>query len=409
MVTASTNAEGQKLFEQIMLNPMSEDPYSGYHQLRALAPALLTDDGNNLILTRYADCDAALRHRAFGKGNEIQGFRLSPVPEHKLRPMLARMERSMHFANPPEHTRLRQVVSAAFSVQSVDAMRAGIAARIDALLDELAAQDGGDFMSVVAHPLPLQIMADLLGIPESDHLDFGARVAEHTALAEPTIDAEALDRAITAEAELAAYFTDLLRAKRRTPGDDLLSQLVSSDAGESLDEIEMVATAQLLLGAGIETTSNLLGNGMHALLTHPEELNRLREDPGLIPGAVEEILRYASPVHIDARTVLEPVTFLSADLKPGQTVTTLLGAANFDPARFENPDVFDVGRTDNGHIAFASGIHYCMGAHLSRLEIGQFMNRLLSRYSGVALAGPARRRPRLGLRGFASLPVSLER
>jgi cytochrome P450 len=168
-----------------------------------------------------------------------------------------------------------------------------------------------------------------------------------------------------------------------------------------------VATALLLLGAGIETTGHLLANTLHTLLGHPAALDALRADPALIPGAVEEVLRYDSPVQFDARTVLEPVSFAGAELEPGQTVTIMLAAGNYDPARFDDPDTFDIRRTDNAHLSFAAGIHFCLGAGLARLEVQVFLERLLSRHPSVSLAGAPQRRPGLGLRGFERIPVTL--
>jgi cytochrome P450 len=403
---ARVDPDAEQLFQRIMMDPTNENPYAGYHELRRRAPALLTADGT-LVLTRHADCDAALRHRSLGKGNEIQGFRLRPIPEDRLRELMTRLERSMSFANPPDHSRLRRVVSSAFTHRHIESLRPAITARVDDLLDGLAERPGADFMTGFAQRLPVGVVGDLLGVPEEDRAGFGSKVADQAAMVEPTADADTLSRAITAEAELAAYFSELLAHKREHPADDLLSRLVGPEAQGRLEEVEMVSTALLLLGAGIETTGHLLGNTLHTLLNHPAALDALRDDPGAIPGAVEEVLRFDSPVQFDARTVLEPVTFAGAELEPGQTVTIMLAAGNYDPARFDDPDTFDIGRTDNAHLSFASGIHFCLGAGLARLEVQIFLERLLSRSTSVALAGAVRRRPGLGLRGFAQMPLTL--
>ncbi|SNT52211.1 Cytochrome P450 [Actinomadura meyerae] len=403
---AGPDAAAERLFQQIMMDPANENPYPGYHELRDRAPALITSDGT-LVLTRHADCDAALRHRSLGKGNEIQGFRLRPIPEERLRELMDRLERSMSFANPPDHSRLRRVVSSAFTGRHIENLRPAVTERVDALLDGLAAEPGADFMAGFAQRLPVGVVGDLLGVPEQDRSGFGAKVAALAAMVEPTADADTLGRAITAESELAAYFTDLLADKREHPADDLLSRLVGARDEESLDDAETVATALLLLGAGIETTGHLLANTLTTLLGHPAALDALRADPALIPGAVEEVLRYDSPVQFDARTVLEPVSFAGAELEPGQTVTIMLAAGNYDPARFDAPDTFDIRRTDNAHLSFAAGIHFCLGAGLARLEVQVFLERLLARHPSVSLAGTPRRRPGLGLRGFERIPVTL--
>ncbi|WP_176611719.1 cytochrome P450 [Actinomadura sp. WMMB 499] len=403
---ARTDSEAEGLFGQIMMDPTIEDPYSGYREIRHRAPALLTSNGT-LVLTTHAECDAALRHRALGKGNEIQTFRLRPIPEDDLRELMDRLERSMSFANPPDHSRLRRVVSSAFTHRHIESLRPAVTERVDALLDGLLAEPGADFMAGFARPLPLGVVGDLLGIPEEDRGGFGVQVAAQAAMVEPSADADTLARAITAESELAAYFTALLARKRERPADDLLSRLASPRSAETLDEAEMVSTALLLLGAGIETTGHLLGNTLHTLLRHPGELARLRRDPALIPGAVEEVLRFDSPVQFDARTVLEPVTVAGADLEPGQTVTLLLGSANYDPGRFPDPETFDVTRTDNPHLSFAAGIHFCLGAGLARLEVAVFLRRLLERTRSVELADEPQRRPSFGLRGLERMPVIL--
>lgn len=396
--------EGEQIFYGIMSDPMNDDPYSGYHRLRETAPALVTSDGT-LVLTRHADCDAALRHRGLGKTTDMRGYLLTPVAEDEFAKAMALLQRSMSFANPPEHTRLRQPVASAFNNRHVEALRASVTSRTDALLDQLAAAPGTDFMGTVAKPLPVSVMADLLGLPEADRAVITPKFRQFAAMAEPVVDADVFARATAAQAELAAYFGTLLADKRQHPADDLLSRLAV--AGDDLDETEIVSTVLLLFGAGIETTTNLLGNGLHALLTHPDQLDRLRADPTLIPSAVEELLRYDSPVHLDARTVLEPLTFLGAELTPGQTVTTIIGAANRDPERFADPDRFDIGRQDNAHLSFAAGAHFCLGAHLTRLEAQVFLERLLSRYRAISLDEPPQRRAGLGLRGFARLAVTL--
>lgn len=399
---AGADPEAAQLFFAIMSDPMNDDPYTSYHRLREKAPALRLPDGT-LVLTRHEDCDAALRHRDLGKTDDMRGYLLTPVPEEEFTKAMALLQQSMSFANPPEHTRLRQQFGSAFANRHVELMRAGIAARVDELLDELAAKPGANFMTTVARPLPVAIMADLLGLPESDRATVVPRFAEFAAMAEPIVDAGVFARATAAQQALAEYFTELLEHKRQHPAEDLLSRLAAAE----LDGTEKVANILLLFGAGIETTANLLGNGLHALLTHPEEFARLRADPELVPSAVEEILRFDSPVHLDARTALRPLTVAGVELAAGQGVTTVLGAANRDPERFPEPDRFDIGRADNAHLSFAAGAHFCLGAHLTRLEAQVFFDRLLARSSSVTLDAAPQRRAGLGLRGFAELPVTL--
>ncbi|MCW2912795.1 MAG: Cytochrome [Actinomycetia bacterium] len=406
LAVARSDAAAEQLFYNVMLDPTSDDPYAGYRRLREAAPALLTADGT-LVLSGHAECDAALRHRSLGKGQDMLGFQFTDIPEDQLRRVLDRVQSSMVFANPPDHTRLRRLVSSAFTSRHVEALRDTVTARTDLLLDHLAAEPGADFMTTVAFALPIGVIADLLGVPESDWPSVTPWARDLAALLSPGADADALSRASAAEAALVAYLTGLLADKRRTPADDLLSRLATSHADDSLSEDEMISTAILLFGAGFETTTNLLGNGLHALLAHPGQFTRLYADPGLIPAAVEELLRYDSPVQVDARTVLEPATLAGTELAPGQMVITLLGAANHDPARFTDPDALDVGRVDNPHLAFAAGIHFCLGAHLTRLEGEVVFTRLLTRFSSIDAAGEPQRRPGLALRGYARMPVTV--
>jgi cytochrome P450 len=398
-----TDPEAEKLFFGIMSNPMNDDPYTDYHALRVKAPALRTSDGT-LVLSTYADCDTALRHRSLGKSDDMRGYLLTPVPEEEFKAAMALLMRSMSFANPPEHTRLRQQVSSTFTNRHVDQLRATITARTDAALDRLFDTPGGDFMTLVATPLPIAVMSDMLGIPEADRDKVAAAFQDFARLAEPIMDAGVFTAAAAAERELADYFCLLLAAKREKPGQDLLSRLAATES--ALEDTEIVATVLLLFGAGIETTTNLFGNGLYTLLTHPDQLARLRKDPALILTAIEEILRFESPVHLDARTVLEPVTMAGHELPVGATVTTLLAAANRDPERFADPDRFDVGRQDNAHLSFAAGPHFCLGAHLTRLETQVLLERLVARTRELTLQEGRQRRAGLGLRGYASLPVT---
>jgi len=403
--TAAVSAD--ELFISIIIGGEGPDPYHAYHRLRAVAPVLRTE-GGALVLTRYADCDAALRHRSLGKAREPLAARVAGgLRDEDTRRALAWMRRSMLFSNPPDHTRLRRLVSSAFTARHVDELQQAISGRADQLLDGLAGKPGADFMSAVALPLPVNVIADLLGVPDEDRESFTPLIHDVTALLEPLVSDEALARAVAAQAELSRYFGGLLAGKRRTPAADLLSRLAASRADDKLDDEEMIAAAILLFGAGFETTTNLLGNGLRALLENPAELRRLRERPELMPAAVEEMLRFDSPIQLDGRTVLAPAAVAGAELPAGQLVVMLLGAANRDPNRFTEPDRFDVGRDEGPHLAFASGIHFCLGAHLARLEAAVVFTRLLAGFASIELAGDPEPRPGLNPRGLARLPVTL--
>jgi cytochrome P450 len=402
---AQNDPEGEQLYYQLMMAP-PDDPFPTYHRLRRAAPALLTSDGSQLVLSRHADCDAALRHRAFGKADEWLRLHVKDIPEDELRPVMERMQRSMILTNPPDHTRLRRVIGSAFSARHILALRPNIERWVDEVLDAMADDPGGDFMSTAAMPLPVNVIADLLGVPESDRQDIAPAIHDMGLLIEPAAGPEEIVQGARAENALADYFKGLLDHKRVHPGDDLLTRLIDSQSGEVLDETETLATAILMFAGGNKPTANMLGNGLDAMFRTPGALDRIREDRSLIPSAVEEMLRIDAPAHVDVASVLEPVTFLGADLVPGQTLIVLLGSANRDPEVFGDPDTFDVGRSVNPHLSFAAGLHYCLGGPLAKLEGQIFLNRLLDRFSGYSV-GDGKRSPGLGHHGFESLPFTL--
>jgi len=400
-------AQAEELFVSILLGGEGADPYPAYHRLRAAAPVLPLQAGA-VALTRYEDCDAALRHRGLGKASDPLAARaISGVRDEETRRELDWMRRTMLFSNPPDHTRLRRLVSSAFTVRHVDELHGAISSRADRLLAGLAGQSAADFMSAVALPLPVNVIADLLGVPEADREGFIPLVHDVTALLEPLIGGDTLARALTAQAELRAYFAGLLADKRRKPAADLLSRLAASRDEDKLDDDEMIAAAILLFGAGFETTTNLLGNGMRALLENPAQLELLRARPEAVGSAVEEMLRYDSPIQLDGRTTLEPVTLAGTELPADHVVITMLGAANRDPGRFTDPDRFDVTRDQGPHLAFAAGIHFCLGAHLARLEASVVFGRLLAQFRRIELAADPEPRPGLNPHGLSRLPVTV--
>ncbi|MFE0812907.1 cytochrome P450 [Streptomyces sp. NPDC058794] len=405
-VTARQDTAAEAVFLEILQSPGADDPYTGYHRLREMAPALLTGDGT-LVLTGHAECDAALRHRSLGRGDDMDGFRLAPVPEERVREVMSTLRRSMAFVDPPEHARLRRPVSAVFTHRQVEALRPAVTAHADRLVSTLE-QTGGDFMAAVARPLPEIVIADLLGIPEGDRPAVLPRSQALAALMEPVTDAEVFDTAAAALRALCEYFDGLLARRRAQPEDDLISRLGTAAEGAGLTDQEIVSTALLLLGAGIKTTTHLLGNGLKALLDHPDQFERLRAEPALIPAAVQELLRYDTPAQLDARVVKEATPFAGVELKEGQTVMTVIGAANRDPARFADPDRLDVGRAENVHLSYAAGVHFCLGAQLANLETEVLLARLVAG-PPLTAAGAPRRRMGLGLRGFDALPVAVAR
>ncbi|MGW0056440.1 cytochrome P450 [Nocardia nova] len=402
-----TRAEPDDLLRQMLLTEYGESgPYEGYRLLRETAPVLVSASGV-VVLSRYADCQAALRNRRLGKADESLGFRLTDVPEDLQRTTLHRFRRTMLFRNPPDHERLRRLVADAFTHRHVEQLRPRIAERIDHLLDAAAERERIDIISEIALPLPVAVIGDLLGVPESDRAAAAPLVRCLLAPLEPASDTAAIRRAADAETQLVEYFSTLLAEKRTDPQDDLLSRLAIARGADALDEDEMVGSAILLFAAGFETTTNLIGNGLAALLAHPDQLAALRDEPALASNAVEELLRYDAPVQTNGRTALADTAIGDVSVPDGTVVLMLLGSANRDPDRYDDPDILDLRRRNPAPLSFGSGIHFCLGAALARTEAMELFPRLLARFPGLAADGEPVWRPGLSFRGLASLPVSL--
>ena len=388
-----------------LLDPaVLSDPYPLFHRLRTEDPVHWEADLEFWALTRYADALYALREDSL----------LSSAIHDSPRPGGVGLSsaRWFVFLDPPRHTRLRALVHSAFTPQVVEGLRARIQAIVDELLDRAAEAGRLDLIADLGFPLPAIVIAELLGVPAEDRAQFRAWSADLAAaggLVRMAADgAERLSRARAGGAALNAYFRDIIRERRRAPRDDLVSRLTGVQSAEgTLSEEELVDTCALLLFAGHETTTNLIGNGMLALLRHPDELSRLRADPSLIGSAVEELLRYDSPVQIRVRVARETIEIGGRRIAKGQRVLVLVGAANRDPARFPDPDRLDIARPDNRHLAFGHGIHFCTGAPLARLEGAIAIRRLLRRFPRLELTTDQLAwRETLTLRALNALPVS---
>jgi cytochrome P450 len=393
---------------EFTLNPMDPafvaDPYPTYHRLRAEDPVHHSPLGF-WVLTRYDDVIAALRDPRLAKeaiAAWVAARFGAPMPALGL---------SMLDRDPPDHTRLRGLVSKAFTPRVVEGLRPHIQQIVDGLLDR--AQDAGalDLIEGFAYPLPVIVICEMLGVPVADHERFKgwsldiARGLDSVLL--PT-DSDVPRRSMAARTALADYFRELIARRRAAPRADLLSGLIAAEeAGDKLSENELLATCILLLIAGHETTVNLIGNGTLALLRHPDQLRLLRENPGLIGSAIEELLRFDGPVQRTARIPSEDVVIAGHTIARGEMVMPFIGAADRDPAQFPDPDRLDITRTDNRHIAFGWGIHFCLGAPLARIEGQIAIGTLVRRLPKLALATEAPEfRQSLTLRGLASLPVT---
>jgi len=379
-----------------------ENPFPVYHRLRSEDPVHESPMGF-WVLTRYDDVAGMLRDARFGR----KGF--DTLLQARFGE--AGFDLSMLFRDPPDHTRLRALVSKAFTPRVVEEMRGRIQEIVDALLDR--AQDVGrmDVIADLAYPLPLIVICEMLGVP-TENRDLFRRwsvdiARSLDAIALPT-EPEVIERGTAARRALADYFRGLIAERRRRPKADLLSDLIAAEEqGDKLTEGELMATVLLLFVAGHETTVNLIGNGMLALLRHPVELRALRADPGLIGSAVEELLRYDGPVQRTGRMPNTDVALGGRTIPKGALVLGLIGAANRDPAHFPDPDRLDITRGDNRHLAFGWGIHFCLGAPLARLEAQIAILALVRRLPRLALATARLEWRRAStLRGLTALPVT---
>jgi cytochrome P450 len=412
VTTTDTSALDALILEIIGTEEGRRDPYSRYERIRAAAPIFRSSLGM-WVCTGYDDCQTVLRDPHLGKAQDdatdaqiaarAGSATLGPDEEEWVR-----SRRSLLFLNPPDHTRLRGLVSKAFTPRTVERLRPEIERLVDELLDAFATGEPVDVIEALAFPLPVAVIGRMLGVPSEDWPRFRSIMQKTTVLLEPVVPQDELQEALATLRETDSYFLELVGLRRSDPQDDLISQLIAVEEGsDCLTERELIATATLLFGAGFETTTNLIGNGLYALLTHQDQLARLREDPELVRSAVEELLRFDSPVQLDARHAFTDVTIGGQAVREGETVMTMLGAANRDPDHFTDPARFDVGRDEGPPLSFGSGIHYCLGAALARVEAQVVLERLLARFATMELATDQKPvwRNRITIRGMTSLPV----
>jgi cytochrome P450 len=386
--------------------PEWADPHPTYHRMRAAAPLAPLSDGG-WALTRHADCEGVLRDPRWSSNTaHLTGAAAERVANHPARsvdlPVLL-------FMDPPDHTRLRRLVSKAFTPRSVERMRAHITELVDAELDRAADVGELDVVNELGYRLPATVICELMGVPVADQDQFHGWSADATRLLDGELDEETTTKGIVAVLQFIDYFNGLFEERRRAPADDLVSRLLATEEeGDRLSEEELRAIVLLLFMAGHETTMNLIGNGTYALLRHPDELARLRDDPSLDATAVEELLRFDGPVHITARIATVDLEVGGQPMPAGSEVACLLAAANRDPARFPDPDRLDVGRADCPHLTFSYGIHYCLGAALARAEGQIAIPRLIRRFPHLELAtAEPTYRPHLVLRGLTELRVAV--
>ncbi|MDH6131422.1 cytochrome P450 [Kitasatospora sp. MAA4] len=396
------------------------DPYPVYAELRALAPVFRSRRGQ-IYLTGHQDCAELVRSTAFRAQGPDWMDRVSPG--WRERPGKVATIEAMLFRDPPDHTRLRRLVSGAFTARRMAALREQIGQLARTALDEIAdaGADGGtvDLQALLSRSLPVSVIGTMVGVPPQDWGLLQESMSAMMQVVELSVDEPALAAADRGAETLMDYFAALVADRRKEPTDDLASALVAvrDEAGEDrqlsadgqaggLSEAELLQTLLLLFMAGVDTMVNHLVNGTAAFLAHPEQAALLRAAPALAPGAVEEALRYDAPIQILARVAAEDVTIQRTPVAAGTLVIGLLGAANRDPERFADPEAFDITRPGTGSVSFGGGMHFCLGAPLARIESAAFFPALLERFPGLRAAGKPVRRGMV-LRGFEHFPVTL--
>jgi len=383
------------------------DPYPTYTKLRRHDPVHWNTLGRSWVISRYRDVDAILRdHTRFS--NDTRHRR--PSREFQIPASYPRSP-SMLFLDPPDHARLRALVQQAFTPRAIEALAPRIRQIAAHLLDQIVDPASYEVMEGLARPLPLIVMAELLGVHTEERAQFQTWSRQRARALEPTMTARERQEADQAAEALDAYFLGLMKQRRGEPRDDLISALVAAEAaGDRLTQDEVVVMLRLLLVAGNETTTNLIGNGLFALLQHPDQLQLLRSDPSLMASAVEELLRYDAPVQVDGRTALAEMEVGGRLIQKGQGVLLLIGSANRDPDVFNQPDRLDITRQGPNHLTFGRGIHHCLGAPLARLEARIVFETLLERFGDMRLlvAKPSFR-DNVVLRGLQELPICAER
>ncbi len=383
------------------------DPYPAFARARAQAPVQWHEEMGLWLAFTHAESNAVLRDRRLGRIWQDR------APAERFESFNLIHRNAILEMEPPEHTRLRRLISSAFARGHVERLRPWVEELARSLVDELVERSGGsepvDLLAGMAEQLPVAVIAELLGVPEADRpllRPWSNAIVKMYEYGRTTEIEESAERAAE---EFVAYLRALAAERRTNLGEDLVSHLVSMrDAdGDKLTEDELVTTCILLLNAGHEATVNVSGNGTLALLRHPEQLQRLRADRALLPTAIEEFMRYDSPLQLFERTATEDVEIGGITVERGQKIAALLGAANRDPAVFAEPDTFDVGRSDNGHITFGAGVHFCIGAPLARVELQASFGALLDRTTTIEGGGEPVRRPEFVIRGLQTLPVVL--
>jgi cytochrome P450 len=387
------------------------DPYPAYARLRAAGRVLYDPGSDHWLVPHHADVSALLRDRRFGRTYlHVATHAEMGRPEEPpyLAPFWHLIRNGMLDREPPDHTRLRQLVARAFTPRMVERLRDRVQATSDRLVDAVADAGGGDLIAEVAEPLSVAVISELLGVPEPERPLLRPWSAQICGMYEVNPTEEAGRVASRAATEFSEYLRGLSRERRARPADDLITALAQVvDGGDQLTEDELIGTVVLLLNAGHEATVNATGIGWWQLFRHPDQLARLRAEPGLLPRAVDELLRFDTPLQLFERWVLEDVELHGVRVPKGAELGLLFGSANRDPAVFPEPDRLDLGREPNPHLTFGAGVHYCLGASLGRLELALSFGTLLDRLPQMTPAAEPRWKPTYILRGLEALHVTV--
>lgn len=377
------------------------DPYPFYDAMRAMGPIVwMEQKPGRWVVTGHAAAWEILRDGRFSSDRR-RWNEYTPVPGTD------EMSGGMFVMDPPVHTRLRGLVQQAFTAKTVTSMRPRIEGLVADLVAGLKEQPEADLMSAFANPLPAVVLAELLGIPVEEQDLYRQWTLEFIEAVDPVSHSMDSEAGLAAKARIEEYLGDIIERRRADPRDDLISRMAQAEAeGERLSARELLEMSVLLTVAGLETTANLIGNGMNALLDFPAQADRLRADPSLIGSAVEELLRFDGPIQMSGRVATEEIEIGGVTLHEGQMVAVMGAAANRDPAVFTDPSKLDITRTPNQHLGFGRGIHFCLGAALARLEATVAILALVQTFPSMSRAGAPTRRVNLHVRGFETLPVT---
>ncbi|MEA5506770.1 cytochrome P450 [Halotia wernerae UHCC 0503] len=381
------------------------NPYPTYHQLQAEDPVHLSSMGA-WVITGYADVAKALRDpRLSSKPSEISSYSQRQEGSSLVASFISDI---LFFRDPPDHTRLRRLIGKVFNTRIVEEMRPRIQEIVNELINRIEEKGDLDMIADFAKPLPVAVISHILGIPPEDRYKLKQWSHWLGYIFDPMKASDVSQQLTQSIVEFREYLTQLIAKRRQKPEQDLITALIQArDEHDKLSEEELLVTCMLLFASGEETTVNLIGNGVTSLLRHPDQLAKLRQNPSLIQSAVEEFLRYESPLQISGRTAIEDIKIGGKLIKKGPPVFLILGAANRDPAQFHNPDQLDITRTDNNHFAFGDGIHYCMGSALARTQGQIAINALVQKLPNLQLqTNKLEWRENVFLRGLKTLPVS---